>query len=209
MKSTNLLLSTFLLLVLVAGPGQSSGTAARKYMAPIHDSKWMATEEKDECLLQHEIPGFGNTKLRQSYREPLSFELNITQEVSLGTQCQVEITPPPWRHNIPTQSLGTIKIVPDAKHLQAKGGAAQKIYQGLEAGMMTSFNCEKKNTPLTKVKVVISPVRYLMALPDFQKCAAVLASKKKTVPKPAKTTKTKAAKKAKKAKKPSKSPKKK
>jgi hypothetical protein len=144
----------------------------------------MASQEDGECLLQHDIPGFGNAKLRQSRREPLSFELHITQDVSLGNQCDVQIGPPPWRHDIPTQSLGTIKIVPGAEHIQAKGGAALKIYQGLEAGMMTSFNCSKKDTPLSGVRVVISPVRYLIALPDFQRCVTTLASKKESSPKP-------------------------
>ncbi len=179
-------LTTFLLLTLVANPALSAGAPVREYQAPMHDSQWMASEEKGECLLQHDIPGFGDTKLRQSYREPLSFELHITQDVSLGTQCQVAIGPPPWRHGIPSQSLGTIKIVPGAEHIQAKGGAAQKIYQGLEAGMMASFDCNKKGLPLSRVRVVISPVRYHVALPDFQRCIASLANKKKAVSKSAK-----------------------
>jgi hypothetical protein len=178
-------------LTLAATPALSAGAPVREYQAPIHKSKWLASQEKGECLLQHEIPGLGNTKLRQSRRDPLSFELHITQEVSLGTQCQVEIAPPPWRHGLPIQSLGTIKIVPGAEHIQAKGGAAQKIYQGLEAGMMTSFNCEKKDSPLSKVRVVISPVRYLMALPDFHKCITSIASKKKPSSKSAKKPKSK------------------
>jgi hypothetical protein len=109
----------------------------------------------------------------------------------------VQIGPPPWRHGIPIQSLGTIKIVPGAEHIQAKGGAAQKIYQGLEAGMMTSFNCKKKDTAMSDVRVVISPVRYRIALPDFQRCIARLASKQKTVSKPIKKRTVKSAKKSK------------
>jgi len=180
-----------LLLTLVAGPVVAAGPPIREYVTPMHDSQWLASEEKGECLLKHDITGFGNTVLRQSRREPLSFELHITQEMILGAQCQVEVGPPPWRHNIPTQSLGTIKIVPNAKHIQARGSAAQKIYQGLEAGLMTSFNCEIKGAALSKVRVVISPVRYLVALPDFQRCIAALASKKKVTPKVAKKTTTK------------------
>jgi hypothetical protein len=148
----------------------------------------MAYRENGECLLQHNIPGLGDTKLRQSKREPLSFELNITQDVSLGSQCRVVIGPPPWRHGVPTQSLGTIKIVSGAEHLQAKGGAAKKIYHGLGAGMITSFNC-------TNVRAVISPVRYLTALDDFQKCIGSLASIKKTSSKTTKKVTTKSAKK--------------
>lgn len=148
------------------------------YMAPLHDAKWLATKVDDQCELQHLIPGIGETKLRQGYRAPISFELHVTQEINLGSRCQVEIGPPPWRHNIPTQQLGTIKLVPDAKHVMAKGSAAQKIYQALEAGMMTSFNCQQQKPPLSNLRVVISPVRYRMALPDFQKCAANLSGKK-------------------------------
>ena len=62
----------------------------------------------------------------------------------------------------------------------AKGRAALKIYQALEAGLMTSFNCQRQSTPLTNVRVVISPVRYRAALPEFQKCTASLAAKKQT-----------------------------
>lgn len=166
-------------LALATGPALGAGPPAREYMAPLHDSQWTASQQDGECLLQHNIPGIGNTKLRQGKRSPLSFELHITQDVSLGTQCRVEIGPPPWRHGIPSQSLGTINIVPGAEHLQAKGGAAQKIYHGLESGMMPSFNC-------TNVRVVISPVRYLIALPEFQRCVSSLASKKET---PSKTAK--------------------
>lgn len=187
---SNLTLS--LLLSLFAGTVLGMEAPVREYMASIHDSQWLASEEKGECLLQHDIPGFGDTKLRQSHEEPLSFELHITQEVSLGNQCQVQIVPPPWRHDMPSQDLGTIKIVPDAKHIQAKGAAATKIYQGLEAGMMTIFNCEKKDTPLSRVRVVISPVRYYVALPDFQRCVTSLASQKKAAPKPIKKTAAKA-----------------
>ena len=154
----------------------------------MHESKWTVSQKDDHCLLQHNIPGLGDTKLLQSKRDSLSFELNITHGVSLGSQCRVEIGPPPWRHGIPSQSLGTINIVPGAEHLQAKGGAAQKIYHGLEAGMMPSFNC-------TNVRVVVSPIRYLIALPDFQSCVSSLASKKeapsKTVKKAAKKSKIK------------------
>lgn len=168
-----------LLLTLVAGPVVAAGTLVREYMTPMHDSQWIASQEKGECLLQHDITGFGDTKLRQSKRDPLSFELHIAQDVSLGTQCQVTIGPPPWRHNMPTQDLGTIKIVPGAEHIQAKGGAAQKIYQGLEAGMMTNFICKQPGAASTSVKVAISPVRFLIALPDFQRCVTSLAKKAK------------------------------
>ncbi len=150
----------------------------REYVAPLHESKWLASEVEGQCQLEHHIPGIGDTKLRQGYREPISFELHITQEISLGTHCQVEIGPPPWRHNIKAQSLGTIKLVPDAKHVMAKGGAAQQIYQALEAGMMTSFSCRQQKRPLSGIKVVISPVHYRTALPEFQKCAANLGKKK-------------------------------
>lgn len=147
-------------------------------MAPLHDAKWLAKEEDGRCQLQHEIPGIGNILLRQGHNEPLSFELHITQGINLGSQCVVEIRPPPWRHNIPAQNIGTIKLVPDAKHLMAQGGAARRIYQALEAGMMPGFNCRRQNSSLDNIRVVISPVRYRMALPDFRKCAANLASKK-------------------------------
>jgi hypothetical protein len=188
MKLAPTKVSTALILALAATPTVGAGTPAREYMASMHESKWTVSQEDDHCLLQHQIPGLGNTMLRQGKNVSLSFELHITQDVSLGSQCQVVIGPPPWRHGISSQSLGTIKLVPGAEHLQAKGGAAQKIYHGLEAGMMTSFSC-------TSVRVVISPVRYLIALPEFQSCVNSLASKKKPSPKkakkPAKKTKKK------------------
>ena len=192
MKLTLTNVSTALILALAATPALGTGAPAREYAASIHESKWTVSQEDDHCLLQHQIPGLGNTMLRQGKNVSLSFELHITQDVSLGSQCQVVIGPPPWRHGISSQSLGTINIVPGAEHLQAKGGAAQKIYHGLEAGMMPSFNC-------TNVRVVISPVRYLIALPEFQSCVSSLASKneassktaKKTTPKSAKATGTK------------------
>lgn len=177
MKLAQTKVSTALILALAATPAVATGVPAREYMASMHESKWTVSQKDDHCQLQHDIPGLGDTKLRQGKRETLSFELNITHGVSLGSQCRVEIGPPPWRHGITSQSLGTINIVPGAEHLQAKGGAAQKIYHGLEAGMMPSFNC-------TNVRVVISPVRYLIALPEFQKCIATLANKKDN---PAKT----------------------
>lgn len=186
-----------LILALVTSPALSAGTPAREYMAPLHDAKWMASQEKGECLLQQDIPGLGNTILRQGKRGPLSFELHITHDVNLGSQCRVEIGPPPWRHGIPNQSLGTINIVAGAEHLQAKGGAAQKIYQGLEAGMMTSFNCSSTGSQLSNVRVVISPVRYLIALPEFHKCVSSLATKKKSPAKKAKKSVAKSTKTAK------------
>ncbi len=160
-------------------------------MAPLHAAKWVASNPDGECLLQQDIPGFGNSQLRQNAQESLRFELHITQEVELGTQCTVEISPPPWRHGIASKSLGVIKIVPDAKHLQAKGGAALTIYQGLEAGMQTSFSCQDQNNPLANIRVVVSPVRYLAALPDFQRCIAALSEEKKSVSKITKATQAK------------------
>ncbi len=184
--------SLTIVLLLAASAAMGAEAPAREYMASIHDAQWLASEEKGECLLQQEIPGVGDTKLRQSRQEPLTFELHIAQDVSLGTQCQVMIAPPPWRHGMPTQSLGTIKIVPGAEHIQAKGSAAQKVYQGLAEGMMISFDCEKKDTPLSNIRVVISPVRYLIALPDFQRCVASLASQKKVATKTPAKAKAKA-----------------
>lgn len=186
MKSVSPLFVIFTLLTSIA-----AGVTAREYMAPIHNSKWTASSSDGECLLQHDIPGFGNSILRQSAQESLRFELHISQDVDMGTQCSVEISPPPWRHDMPTQGMGTIKIVPEAKHLQAKGGAAQKIYQGLEAGMQTVFTCQSQNNPQANMRVVISPVRYLIALPSFQKCTAALASEKKVDTKPVKKSKRK------------------
>jgi hypothetical protein len=188
MNPLSLRLLISLLLALATSHALAVETMVQEYMASMHESQWLASEEKGECLLQHDIPGVGDTKLRQSRQEPLSFELNITQGVILGTQCQVEIAPPPWRHGMPTQGLGTIKVVPGAEHIQAKGSAAQKVYQGLATGMMPSFVCEQKNAPLSKVRVVISPVRYLAALPDFQRCVTNL-SQKKTTPKKTKAKK--------------------
>ncbi len=194
-------ISISLIVAMATSPTLGAATPAQEYMAPLHNSKWIASQEDGECILQHDIPGLGNTKLRQGKQGPLSFELHITQDVSLGSQCRVEIGPPPWRHGVSSQSLGTINIVPGAEHLQAKGGAAQKIYHGLESGMQTSFHCTAKGSQLSNVRVVISPVRYLITLPEFQKCVTSLASKKKTPTKKTKKVAAKAAKAAKKKKK--------
>jgi sodium-type flagellar protein MotY len=185
MKATTSLLAAFTLLTLAWATIQGAETNPREYMATLHDAKWVASSSDGECLLQQDIPGFGNSQLRQSAQEPLRFELHITQEVDMGTQCTVAISPPPWRHGVSSTSLGVIKIVPDAKHLQAKGGAAQTIYQGLESGMQTSFNCQDQKNPLANIRVVVSPVRYLIALPEFQRCVAALESETKVAAKPA------------------------
>jgi hypothetical protein len=177
MKAATNLPLALALLALAHTPGHTAGVPVHEYMAPLHQSEWLASEVDGRCQLLHQIPGIGDTKLRQGYREPISFELHLTQEISLGTQCLVEVGPPSWRHNIPVQRLGSLKLVPDAKHVMAKGGAAQKIYQALESGMQTSFSCQQQNNPQSTIKVVISPVRYGMALPEFQKCAANLGSK--------------------------------
>lgn len=114
-------ISISLIVAMATSPTLGATTPAQEYMAPLHNSKWIASQEDGDCILQHDIPGLGNTKLRQGKQGPLSFELHITQDVSLGSQCRVEIGPPPWRHGVSSQSLGTINIVPGAEHLQAKG----------------------------------------------------------------------------------------
>jgi len=150
---------------------------ATEYGASLHQSSWEFSKTADECRILHKIPRFGDAWLRRGFGEPLLVELPLKRPAPPGSHCTVTVTPPPWRHNVTTQQLGTLDMRARIGVLEAKGEMARGIYQGLEQGMMARFLCATEDQKKGALSITLSPVQFQEELPKYLKCTATLEHK--------------------------------
>jgi outer membrane protein OmpA-like peptidoglycan-associated protein len=165
-------LSFLILLLLLVFPP----VGASQYGATLHESSWTVSGSRLECALVHEVPRFGEARFTQPAGGQLGFVLMGKLSLPGGSRLQVDINPPPWRHDRPSKQIDSLVIEKPQQNLVLKGGLAQRVFGALGDGMVATFNYPDPTKEGAKIEVSLSPVQLQRPLQEFNDCIAALLS---------------------------------
>lgn len=156
--------------------------AAPLYFASrLDQSTWQVQTSDARCALQHPIPEYGTAVFARAARQALQLRIGLPESPLEAHQVTVRAVPPPWNHAARPLEFGVHPIGPAARNFELKGEQAQALFDALERGLNVEFAFGPAGLPAQAV-VSLSPVRFQLAVPDFQTCIAKLGSAR---PKPA------------------------
>ncbi|MFC1684399.1 OmpA family protein [Pseudomonadota bacterium] len=159
----------FLLLILVLPV-----MGASHYGATLHESSWSVSGSRLECVLLHEVPHFGEARFTQPAGGQLGFVLTGKLGLPGGSRLQVDINPPPWRHDRPSKQISSLAIEKPQRNLVLEGGLVQQVFEALGDGMVATFNYPDPAKEGAKIEVSLSPVQLQRPLQEFNDCVAAL-----------------------------------
>lgn len=144
------------------------------YGATLHESSWSASGSRLKCTLVHEVPHFGEARFTRSASGQLGFVLKGKLGLVVGSSLQVDITPPPWRHDRPNKQIVSLAIEKSQRDLVLEGPLAQRVLEELGDGMGATFNYPDPGKKGGRIEVMLSPVQLQRPLQTFNDCVAAL-----------------------------------
>ncbi len=150
----------------------AAGPVKAEYSATLEDADWAAQSATHHCELVHDIPDFGRARFVQSSGKPLTLTLEVQRQKRPASHARMTSRPPPWRHGGSSGTSHNIAIGPEYT-LNLTQGQAEWAINELERGMspFISYRARAVSQP---VAFSLQPVRFLDALPEFQRCVAGL-----------------------------------
>lgn len=147
---------------------------ASHYGATLHESSWSTSGSRLECALVHGVPHFGEARFTQQAAGQLEVVLSGKLKLPAGSRVQVDIVPPPWRHDRPSKQIVSLPIEKALRNLVIKESLAQRVLDELGDGMAVVFNYPDPGREGAKIEVSLSPVQLQRPLGEFRRCVADL-----------------------------------
>jgi outer membrane protein OmpA-like peptidoglycan-associated protein len=155
----------------------SSGSVSahvQTFQSSWEKSSWRVDAEPGRCALTHDIPRFGQARFEQRSGGRLVFALQADQPPVRDQSARIISEAPPWKHQTGSAPLGDFRLQQGKTPIQLPRDQALRIYAELEKGMKPVFEFADWGDGRDQVQVVLSPVRFREALPEFLTCTAGL-----------------------------------
>jgi outer membrane protein OmpA-like peptidoglycan-associated protein len=148
------------------------------YGAPIAESIWAIEASDTECVLIHEIPGYGRALFWQTPGRQLQFALQFVESMApKNKQVTVISMSPSWKHGIENRSLENMAIDKSNLSIHWEHSPVRRIYHELEQGMFMEFRYKDGTAEKEEIRIRVSPGRFHEVLPKFQTCMEGLGSR--------------------------------
>ncbi len=133
-------------------------------------SRWRVDSAAGHCALTHDIPRFGQARFEQLSGRRLSFSLYVEQPPARDQSASVVAEVPAWKHHATPRPLGDFRLQQGKTPMRLPRDKALRIYYELEQGMQPVIEFADWGDGRDQVQVVLSPVRFRQALPEFLSC---------------------------------------
>lgn len=138
------------------------------------DSSWTVGGSSKQCSLTHRIPRFGQVRFEQSSGKRLKFSLLADQPPVREQTAHIRSEAPPWQHKSAQRDLGGFTLKQGKIPLTVPRDQALRLYYELEQGMQPTIEFDDWGDGRDTVRVVLTPVRFREALPEFLACTSGL-----------------------------------
>lgn len=148
----------------------------RHFQSPITESVWHTAGDPLACRLSHDIPEYGRAVFIRHAGGALEFRLDLSQRPGHDGEARIRLLPPPWKHDITPQELGTVAFSNHSSPFRLQGERAGVLLASLENGLFPTFSYRAASPVLDSVSVSLSAVNFLDSLDEFQRCTDQLLS---------------------------------
>lgn len=148
----------------------------RHFETPMTESVWRTSGDRLTCRLSHDIPDYGRAVFMRHAGGMLEFRLDLSQRPGHAGEALIRLVPPPWRHDIAAQELGTVPFADRSAPFRLQDERAVVLLASLENGLFPTFSYRAESPVVDAVSVSLSSVNFLESLDDFQRCVDQLLS---------------------------------
>ncbi|MEM7208383.1 MAG: OmpA family protein [Pseudomonadota bacterium] len=149
-------------------------TGERLYLADMHQSEWVTTESRLECILLHTIPRYGVANFRKLAGEEISFSLSAFSASNRAQNVTIDSDQPEWRYKPIRRTLGNVNDNGTHVPFQLSAGPAKRLLYELESGMRPMFSYKDAADATELLKIGLSSVNFRDAHQQFNHCVAKL-----------------------------------
>ncbi|MFT4650123.1 MAG: outer membrane protein OmpA-like peptidoglycan-associated protein [Polaribacter sp.] len=154
---------------------QESNAIARRYLAPMEESKWtMTSESRLRCEMEHVIPFFGKAIFSREAGRKLRLELVTEQRFIDGLDVELFSESPSWKSTYKPVKLASLSTGGQGTLLDIDGKAAKVAYLELHEGFQLGFFFAESKNLDDSMTVLMSTVRFRDAEPAFEQCVSGL-----------------------------------
>jgi outer membrane protein OmpA-like peptidoglycan-associated protein len=146
---------------------------ASNYGAGIENSQWYLTDSVFECVLVHEVPGYGRAVFRHRAGEELTFFLESEVPMMRAGRGQLVVEAPAWRPGVAPTSLGTVNVSSGRRAIDLGNREATYIARGLLKGMQPTLTRTARYGN-EQVRVHLSNVNFSGQWQGYRQCVAGL-----------------------------------
>lgn len=151
----------------------STSVSAALFESPVTRSDWQLHADVVQCVLTHEIEGYGKATFLRHANTPLSLTIETENFAATDETSQLSLISAPWKNTRLNESLATKPTQVGQRQFQFTDTPAKLALAGLQNGDFISmvYRSESRIEPIT---VHLSSVKFYLAMQNFQSCLASL-----------------------------------
>lgn len=162
-------LKTLILLLVLLTTSLAGQAQTQTYGAGIENSQWYLSESIFDCILTHEIPGYGKAVFQHRAGEALRFYLESDTPLMKPGKGSLSVEAPPWRPGVAPKPLGAVYVVEGRRSLALEPEKAMIIAQGLLKGLAPTVTRQARYGS-KPVRVRLSNINFAPRFSAYQGC---------------------------------------
>lgn len=155
----------------------AAGLEAQRYIAGMHEARWVFSGSGLSCELRHEVPQFGQARFLRLAGEALRFVIDSYQPVPVKVEATLREVSPAWEHTEPDSLERQLTISTGTRPVRLEHKPAGWLLTSLAKGQVGSFDFADWNDSRRLVRVQLSPVNFQRPYREFKQCLSRLSSK--------------------------------
>lgn len=148
---------------------------AQSYGASWEESQWRVKSGAFSCLLNHDIPGFGEAQLSNKTAVGEVLELRGTTHKGFPVgSVSYSAQPPAWRGDLAPISLGRVQQEGAGRSLRLTGQGVTPVLDQLKQGQGVMFTGASSDGGQSLLRVSLSPRNFPKAYDAYRQCTGQL-----------------------------------
>lgn len=141
---------------------------ALEFGSGLETSVWSAAGNNQECVLEHEVPGYGLGRFRHRAGATREFELATEDPRFDSGTLSVAAEPPPWRPHLASTRLADLKH--EGGVVGVNGDLSSRMLGSLTRGYEVVVSGPMQFSNTARVRVLLSATRFEAAYQEFVAC---------------------------------------
>ncbi len=147
---------------------QASGAKTQRFVTPIGESAWMMTGDRLHCELAQTVQNYGQARFYHQHAKRVAFELETSQQESLGRLATIMSVSPLWKPYRATQVLGRVHMKRARHPIRVGPGLTHRMLSTLSEGRNLTLRYKAKRRD--QIKVQLSTENFQTAYQDYVSC---------------------------------------
>lgn len=152
----------------------ASSALSVTFQAPMELSRWQVDASAFACKLYQPLNHYGEAVFMRRAGELQRFYLREQSRQFAEGEAQLLAQAPRWQSSDLRQPLGSVTVASGEEPIRMDWQASQRLIGELQNGRQLLFSHHAWYEQATPVNVVLEPIRFRLALSEFQQCLSGL-----------------------------------